>query len=637
MKQAIILAGGKGTRLQERLQGLPKPLIDICGKPLLERQIEALKNYGFNQIFILVNHGAEQIIEFCQSNENWDIDIQCIDDGVPLGTAGAAIKILPLLTENFLVVYGDTMFDIDLDRFESFHFAAEEASATLFLHPNDHPQDSDLVAMNDHNQIVGFYPYPHDPSVYLPNLVNAGLYYLRRSALAGWQINKAQLDFGKDIFPGLLAKGESLRGYSSPEYIKDCGTPNRLDKVRAQYESGFIAASNLRFKQKIVFLDRDGTINKDIDQLSNERDFELLPGVEKAVALLNKSGYRSVVVTNQPVLARGECSFVGMEGIHRKMQTLLGKGGAYLDRIYYCPHHPDKGFDGEVAELKKVCNCRKPATGMLDLARQELNADLDSSWMIGDSTADLQAAQNAGVRSILLETGMAGMDEKYPALPCYISPNLLTAVNFILHEHPRLLSQCNQLAMNINPGDFVYIGGLARSGKSMLANCLREALRQKNLNAIILSIDGWLKSPEKRGASVLERYDLSALNELIQLLAHRNEDLVIDCPIYSKRNLSAVEILNKTIKTNDVVIIEGTIALNLDVAPSQERSHLWFTEITEERRKKRMISEYQLRGKSLREASEIYESRLGDEMPYILDAKNKATAIIDLALFDGQS
>ena len=300
MKQAIILAGGKGTRLQERLNGLPKPLVNICGKPLLERQIETLKSYCFDQILILVNHGADQIIEFCNSKDNWNIDIQCLDDGQPLGTAGATIQILPKLADEFLVVYGDTMFDIDLNRFQAFHDEDKSAGATLFLHPNDHPQDSDLVAMDGQCRITGFYPYPHDPKIYLPNLVNAGMYYFRKDALKPWAGSAAALDFGKGIFPALIRQGVLLRGYNSPEYIKDCGTPKRLDKVSAQYKSGLISSSNLRFKQKLIFLDRDGTINRSVDQLAKAKDFDLLQGVAQAIAQINQAGYRAVVVTNQP-------------------------------------------------------------------------------------------------------------------------------------------------------------------------------------------------------------------------------------------------------------------------------------------------------------------------------------------------
>lgn len=632
MKQAIILAGGKGTRLQERLGGLPKPLVDICGKPLLERQIESLKSYGFDQILILVNHGADQIIHFCNSKNNWNIDVQCLDDGQPRGTAGAAIQVFPRLADEFLVVYGDTMFDIDLNRFQAFHDEEKLAGATLFLHPNDHPHDSDLVAMDEQCRITGFYPYPHDPKVYLPNLVNAGMYYFRKDALKLWVGNTAVLDFGKDIFPALIEEGVVLRGYNSPEYIKDCGTPKRLDKVCAHYEFGLIAASNLRFKQKIIFLDRDGTINRSVDQLANADDFELLPGVAQAISQLNHVGYRVVVVTNQPVLARGECMLEELEAVHRKMQALLGEHGAYVDRIYYCPHHPDSGFTGEIKELKRICNCRKPAIGMLIQAQKDLNADFGASWMIGDSTADILAAQTAGVRSILLETGNAGLDEKYPALPSHISPNLPAAAHFILHDYPRLLKRCELWSKNIRPGDFVLIGGLSRAGKSTLAHCLQEALQIDGKRAHILSVDGWLKAPEYRGPTVMERYDMDALKKLVQSLVNREEDLSLQVPVYSKRALKANGSIERVISPQDVVIIEGAIALFLADVFQEKIVHSWYVQMDEIKRKARLLSEYRLRGKSAQEAESIYAQRLLDEVPLIESSRAYASQQIDLEL-----
>jgi histidinol-phosphate phosphatase family protein len=634
MKQAIILAGGKGTRLQERLNGLPKPLIDICGKPLLARQIEALKSDGFDQVLILVNHGADQIIHFCQQHHNWNIDVQCLDDGTPLGTAGAVIQIFPKLAEDFLVVYGDTMFDIDLARFQAFHEEDIAAGATLFLHPNDHPQDSDLVAMNEQDQITGFYPYPHSPDIYLPNLVNAGLYYFRKAALKDWIGSKEMLDFGKDIFPALINKGVLLRGYNSPEYIKDCGTPKRLDKVCSQYESGFISASNLRFKQKLVFLDRDGTINQLVDQLAHTEDFELLSGAPEAIAQLNKSGYRTVVVTNQPVLARGECTFQELENIHRKMQTQLGRHGAYLDRIYFCPHHPESGFAGEVKALKVDCNCRKPASGMLEQAAHDLNADLSASWMIGDSTADLMAAKSAGVHSILVQTGAAGLDEKYPVVPDFICPNLPTAVQFVLQEHPRLVNLVKQFSGKILAGDVVLIGGLSRSGKSTLAHCLKDALAQQGIRSCVVPVDGWLKALDERGQTVLERYDIPALNLVLEKLANRQQSLKLAIPIYSKRALITQHVIEEMIEPADVVIVEGTIALELEAPRSKAQVHRWYVELDEGQRKARVIKEYGLRGKTELEAQQIYAQRQQDETPLIGLSKSKASEHINLGLPD---
>jgi NDP-sugar pyrophosphorylase family protein len=129
MRQAVILAGGKGTRLAARLNGRPKPLVDVLGAPLLERQIEQLKSAGVTHVLVLVNHMAEQIEAFCASRDNWGLNIDLIDDGAPRGTAGAVFRAFDALEDEFLVIYGDTLFEIDFQRFLDFHNASPSAAA----------------------------------------------------------------------------------------------------------------------------------------------------------------------------------------------------------------------------------------------------------------------------------------------------------------------------------------------------------------------------------------------------------------------------------------------------------------------------------------------------------------------------
>jgi histidinol-phosphate phosphatase family protein len=398
MKQALILAGGKGTRLRERLGDLPKPLIDVFGTPLLERQILLLKQHCFERILILVNYRAEAIAEFCAQRAQWGLDIRCIDDGEPCGTAGAVLHVMDQLDDEFLVVYGDTMLQVDLGRFQAFHAQVPGVAASLFLHPNDHPQDSDLVELDEQGFVRAFHPYPHPTDAWLPNLVNAALYCIRRDALLPWRDTPGMLDFGKDVFPQMLGRGLRLRGYNSPEYIKDVGTPARIDKAITDMRSGRIDRASLDHAQMVAFLDRDGTINREVEHLRSAEDFDILPGVEQAVRRLNQAEYRVCVITNQPVLARGECSVEDLRRVHNKMETLLGRAGAYVDRIDYCPHHPDAGFEGEVPELKRACDCRKPATGMINAAAAALNIDRTRSWMVGDTTTDVLTAARAGLR-----------------------------------------------------------------------------------------------------------------------------------------------------------------------------------------------------------------------------------------------
>lgn len=432
--EAVILAGGKGTRLSSRSNGLPKPLVPVNGKPLLEYQFELLRRHGILRATLLCGYGAEAIREFCGDGSRWGLSITCIDEGRPLGTAGAVIGAIADLPHSFIVLYGDTMVNVDLHRFVEAH-QRSQAQATLFLHPNDHPWDSDLVELDENGRVVAIHGYPHPEGAVLPNRVNAALYVLDASALSGFAIPDAPLDFAKHLFPELLRKGVPLFGYQSQEYVKDAGTPNRLDQVELDLQTGKVAASSLDVRRPAVFLDRDGTICKEVPYLVDPRQFELIPGTGEAIKTLSKAGYRVVVITNQPVIARGDCSEADLQRIHDCMETELSREGAFLDGIYSCPHHPDKGFPGERQELKIDCACRKPRDGMVQQAVDELNLDLSRSWFIGDRTGDIQTALNCGIKSILLRTGLGGGDNRYPARPDHTFGNLLEASRFIAAQN----------------------------------------------------------------------------------------------------------------------------------------------------------------------------------------------------------
>ena len=409
VRQAVILAGGKGTRLAARLHGRPKPLVDVLGVPLLQRQVEALRAAGFDSLVILVNHQADQIREFCSLQNDWGLDLRLIDDGEPRGTAGALFDTLDSLADQFVVVYGDTLFDVDFARFLAFHEASIDSVGTLFLHPNDHPHDSDLVELGRDQRIGKFHSYPHPDGVWLPNMVNAALYVLDRAALQDARVafagNRGVIDLAKDVFPWMLTAGAVLGGYVSSEYIKDIGTPDRLDRACAALSAGKVAKASLRVPQTAVFLDRDGTLNRANGHISDPAHLDMFDFAGEAVKLLNSANLRAVLITNQPVVARGETDFEGLAQIHAKLETLLGRDGAMLDRIYVCPHHTDRGFAGEVPELKFDCDCRKPKSGMLLAASRDMNIDLAASWMIGDSTADVRAGAAAGVTTIRVATG----------------------------------------------------------------------------------------------------------------------------------------------------------------------------------------------------------------------------------------
>ncbi|RUW74625.1 HAD-IIIA family hydrolase [Mesorhizobium sp. M4B.F.Ca.ET.215.01.1.1] len=631
MMQAVVLAGGLGTRLRGRIGDLPKSLANIGGTPLLEHQILLAKQHGIERILILVNHAAEQIVEFCTQRGNWGIDVRCVDDGAPRGTAGAVLSVLHLLDDDFLTIYGDTMLDVDLTRFKCFHEKHKAAAATVFTHPNDHPQDSDLIETSEDGVVAAFHPYPHDPGCFYPNKVSAALYYIRRQALYPWRAAATPLDFGKDLFPEMLRAGAEIRSYSSPEYIKDAGTPARLDKACADLASGRIARASLASPQKAVFLDRDGCINVDYGHIDRPERFELIEGAAAAIACFNQAEYRAIVVTNQPVVARGGCSVRDLRMIHNKMETELGRHGAFVDAIYYCPHHPDRGFAGEVEALKVHCECRKPATGLVDQAVEAFNIDRRQSWVIGDSSADVALAKRSGIRSILVETGAGGLDSKYHVMPDYTVPDLFEAAKFILTVHPTLVDTASDLIAHVKPGDVCFVAGLSRSGKSVLSSAIAEVLRGRGIDAQVVALDRWIRSAADRKATVMGRYDMNEIRKVLSRLVGVRSRETLDLPYYEKLSrISHPRSEKISISPETVLVVEGSVALSLSDVVLPGRAHTFFVDIDEELRRYRVTREYSRRGVDREAAARIYSSRQEDETPIVLASRARANHCVRL-------
>lgn len=405
--KVVIMAGGRGTRISELFPDIPKPMIPVCGIPVLEREISSLKEQGFTDIILTVGYKAESIMQHFGDGRKYGVQIEYFVEKEPLGNAGALFRIKDKLTEDFLLLNADAMFNVDFNRFVKFH-KAHNGLVTLFTHPNNHPYDSGLIVANKEKKVEQWLTKEDKRPKYYQNRVNAGLHVINPEAL-DLQVTTDKVDLDRQVLKPLCSSGK-IYCYDSPEYVKDMGTPERYETVCKDFENGTVEARNLKNKQKAIFLDRDGTINKYVGFLRNIEQFELLSGVSEAIRKINQSGYLAVVVTNQPVIARGEVTYTELQEIHNKMETILGKDGAYLDGIYFCPHHPDKGFKGEVKELKINCNCRKPNPGLLLQAASDFNINLEQSWMIGDGKNDIQAGKNAGCKTVLIGDDEFGQD-----------------------------------------------------------------------------------------------------------------------------------------------------------------------------------------------------------------------------------
>lgn len=431
--KTVIMAGGKGTRISSVASDIPKPMIKIEGKPVLEHEIECLRDQGFTDLIITVSHLGSIIMDYFGDGSRFGVSIQYFNEKTPLGNAGALFKLREQLTDDFLLLNADAIFDVDFNRFVEAH-KSHGGLVTLFTHPNSHPYDSGVLIASENGAVEQWLTKEDIRPQWYRNRVNAGLHVINPSVLdmtgidpdtVGNEVDGKiiKVDLDRQILKPLCGTG-TMFCYDSPEYVKDMGTPDRFEAVCRDFAAGRVKAKNLKQKQKAVFLDRDGTINKYVGFLRDIDEFELLPGVAEAVKLINASGYLAIVVTNQPVIARGEVTVPQLQEIHNKMETLLGAEGAYLDAIYYCPHHPHKGYEGEVPELKFDCDCRKPKPGMLLKAAEEFNIDLSQSWMIGDGENDIKAGKAAGCRTVLI--GADDYKQKETA------PTLLDAVNDVL-------------------------------------------------------------------------------------------------------------------------------------------------------------------------------------------------------------
>ena len=431
---AVIMAGGKGSRLRSITNDeIPKPMVPVDGKPLLEYQVEKLKAYGIKKIVMIVGHLGEKIVDHFKDGKDFGVEIDYIFEKEPLGTAGAFYYLKDKIdAKDFMLVFGDVFFDMDFDRMEDFHFK-NSALTTLLAHPNGHPYDSDLIRTDDTGRVIGFDSKHNVRDYWYDNMVNAGMYIINKRLLDLVK-EPVKTDFEKDILANQVKLGANIYAYHTPEYVKDVGTVDRINATVEELKSGLIQSKNLKNKQRAIFIDRDGTINVSKGFISKADDLELIPGSIEAIKAINKSGALAIVITNQPVIARGECSFEELHNIHNKLKTLLGEKGAFVDDIFYCPHHPDKGFEGEVPELKFDCECRKPKTGMIDEAVKKYNIDLSKSYMVGDSTMDLETARNAGVKSVLVDTGFAGNDGKYDRSCDIEAKNLFDAVEKIIKD-----------------------------------------------------------------------------------------------------------------------------------------------------------------------------------------------------------
>ena len=626
----VILAGGRGTRLSSRTSGMPKPMANLLNYSIIEHQIRFAASQGFKYFKVIASYKANLLEEHIKKIQLPNICVEVETEDEPRGTGGALLTFAASYREFVIVLYGDTYITVDLIQVL---LKTQEVSkgrnflGAILVHPNSHPQDSDLVKIDQNNKVTQVFGYPHDQDFVSRNLVNAALYVFSKTKLAEIksEINlPRKFDIAKDFFPKVISANYDLIAIKNTWFIKDLGTPERLDSVEAFIREGKINNFAENFPKSVVFLDRDGCINEEVGYITDPTQLKLINGASAAIKNFNHAGLPVICVTNQPIIARGDATPKDLERIHTKLDFDLGIDGAYLNDLYYCPHHPDSGFKGEVKELKYKCSCRKPATGMVLSAMSRYSIDLSNSWMIGDSTVDIKLAENLGLSSILLRTGHAGLDGKEYCYPDFIFDDLFEASNFISDFYPKLRRLVLENYSKFIENKVVYIGGLSRAGKSTVAQCIAKVLNVNGISTKVIPADNWLNPSKLRDSAknVLQRYDLLAMEVFLENILATNGPLYGAKTMRNTDNISTIK-LPYQIFPNDTVIVEGCPVSLLSPGLLENGLFIW-VEVNEEVRTKRSFNKYLSLNIELEDIKIKLQDRILDEDKLIDASQTKS-------------
>jgi D,D-heptose 1,7-bisphosphate phosphatase len=381
--QACILAGGLGTRLGELTRGVPKPLLDVSGQPFMEYILWNLRRHGIRRVVLSVGYLADKIQAAFGDGARLGLDLAYVVEEEPLGTGGGLKLAADLLDDEFLVLNGDTVFDVNyLDL--ALRLSGENLAAVA-LRPVDDVSRYGQVRL-ERGQIKSFC----EKATAGPGLISGGIYAMRKKALDSLPEGRSSIE--QDLFPLLVESGR-LGGRVYNGFFLDIGLPET-------YKSAQTLLPEWK-KRPSVFLDRDGVLNIDHGYVHRKSEFDWVGGAREAVKLLNDKGYLVLLVTNQAGIGRGFYEEPDFRRLNRWMSVQLAEIGAHLDGVYFCPHHPTEGK----GDLKMDCQCRKPNPGMIEQALSEWDIDMGKSFVIGDKNKDMELAKAANVPGHLFRGG----------------------------------------------------------------------------------------------------------------------------------------------------------------------------------------------------------------------------------------
>lgn len=631
LSKAVIVAGGKGTRIHSLTGNLiPKALVPVAEEPVVFRQLRLLSRYGVQDVAVMAGFLADVLHEKMQPQaEKLGMNICFFIEEDPLGTAGGLLAAKDFLGEDdFLVVYCDVVMEMDLRRLITFH-NEHEADITIVAHPNDHPYESDLLTTNNEHRILHIIPRKQTKPAFYHNLVPASVYCTSNNIFSYIETGVKQ-DFIADIVPKMIGSGSKVLAYNTPEYLRDMGTPQRYEMTVADIESGLVERMNYEAKRPAIFFDRDGVLVEDpfkAKRVPTDK-LMLIEGAGKAVKAVNDAGLLAVVVTNQPHIAKGFLSFKELDDMHAKLEMMLGYEHAKLDRIYFCPHHPQKGFKGEVSELKVDCPCRKPRFGMVEQAMRELPIRKDESCVLGDTWRDVGLARRSGLYAYGVRTGMGSRDCTGKYRPDLIFSNVFEAVTFAILGHPRAHALAETLTAPIlaKVRHFVVgICGIARSGKSTLGHSLAKEFRKRGIGSLHVKLDDWNVPISERqpGSTVEERQQAYLYDEILTALLEGKQ---VISPGYDPFTREIVGNMEYNLNNAKVVILDGLLSCHKDIRSRID--YAIYTKISSNLFLTRFHEFYEWKGLSHTSICALFSERELEDVPVVLEQSATADEIV---------
>jgi histidinol-phosphate phosphatase family protein len=406
IQQAVILAGGFGTRLQNNGISTPKILLKVKGKTLLENHIRELEENGFTKLIISLGVKSNDVLSFLETLTT-SIDIQIIIDRDLQGTKNAIIQTENHLEPRFLLLMGDLYHRNFLSGFLNFSNTKNNrvSDAIFSARWTDHPMDSDLIFTDDQDSIIEFQS-KNDPNREIAqNLALSGASVMNKRMLYSLKFCGEISDYTEAIFLN-NQNPKNLKAYISSEIVFDVGTPERLEEINN--------ISEKRIAKPAVFFDRDGTLIEYVHLITTIDEVKLSDGAQLVCNYFQSIGFQLVCISNMPQVARNLLTFKQAHVLTNKILKLFENSKTYFQAFYICPHHPDKGFDGENKKYKVDCKCRKPEEGLVLRAHKQLNIDLKNSIIIGDSWRDVLLGKKLGLKTIFISNGLLPQPDPLP-------------------------------------------------------------------------------------------------------------------------------------------------------------------------------------------------------------------------------